>query len=225
MKSTCPPHLLSNPRNLIINTNSHFSNNSTKYLPFSTLRTIKSHRRTFSFEHRLHCLTQSQPQMLYPSPSLCPAFQLFYNRPYIVPFSPPSHFFPPHLTLPSKSISPSQTYILTDSSINPIRHFDEMVCSTRATFHHACTHVSVLVTHTLTCQSSSPCSSTSSSTTYIVNGLCPWCTGELEIPHGPLPVFEERVKIERRKVYEAVVRMQMVECEGREMGGDVVRLR
>jgi hypothetical protein len=58
----------------------------------------------------------------------------------------------------------------------------------------------------------------------IVNRLCPWCTGELEIPHGNLPVLEERVRMERRRVYETVVRRQMVECEGRMKGAEEVRL-
>jgi hypothetical protein len=57
----------------------------------------------------------------------------------------------------------------------------------------------------------------------IVNRLCPWCTGELEIPHGNLPGLE-RVRMERRRVYETVVRRQMVECERRMKGAEEVRL-
>jgi hypothetical protein len=98
-----------------------------------------------------------------------------------------------------------------------------MPCTKCTTFHHTCTHIQTFITHDPPCSGLSICP-LSTSSLYIVNGLCPWCTGEREIPHGNLPVLDEELREERRTMYEAVVREQMMVCEARVREPEKVRL-
>jgi hypothetical protein len=154
-------------------------------------------------------LTQSRPQH-----SLSITKPLFLCPSYIIhPLPPPSGL--------CKAESP----------------MTKMSCKTHTTFYNTCTHIKVLVAHDLACPTLAPSSPSSppqqcplpSSTAFIINSECPWCMGEMSIPHRvetglpSLPVLEEWQKEERRRVYKAVVRRQMIEGEEREHSVQPVR--
>jgi len=125
--------------------------------------------------------------------------------------------FPVHPTLPL--FPPSHNNRTNYRSIkfrSRERLIMEPSCTTKTTFYHPCAHVHVDVTHADSCPESTCCTSPGcagmSVRTFILNSLCPWCTGEEAFR---APQHTKSRKEQLRGEFERVVRMQIVECEAK----------
>jgi hypothetical protein len=92
----------------------------------------------------------------------------------------------------------------------------ELSCKTKTTFYHSCAHVHVDVAHADSCPERTCCTSPGcagmSVGTFILNSLCPWCTGEEAFR---APQHTKSRKEQLRGEFERLVQMQIVECEAK----------